>query len=159
MTQPFNKPVRTPNEFITTFGARLLTFLMASDDYLLGLLDDDELSAAHYACNAALAGRVNLGDKDNPQTSPAIVFDRIEDMRRLIGASQRRRDAEAAAARRERDALLQRFASVYPKGGQMPGPRMVVDDITPKPKLPPTAAMAVPAFALTAADVANEDDL
>jgi hypothetical protein len=158
MTQPAARPM-TPvpqdGEPRIFFGTRVLTFLMASTDYRLGLFDDDALEAAHHAAHAALAGTVKLGDKDNPQPSPALVYDHIENTRRLISASLRRRQAEADAARRERDALLERFASNYPKGGSMPGPRMVVDDITPKPKLPPAPAFA----ALTAADVADGDEL
>lgn len=139
-------PTRLASDDINSFGARVLQFLLAND-YSLGLFDTSALEAAHYAAHKALAQRIDLGNKERPDTSPAIVFDRIEDVRRQITSSLTRRAAETAAAL---EAMSEpELESIFPKGSNRRGDQpILVSDITPKPKLPPSLAYAeIPAVA------------
>lgn len=146
----FNGPVRHDNEPIGHFGARLLRFFIEHDGpsgcYEFGHYDVEDLRIAHYAAHRALAQRVTLtvGDEQT-ETSPAVVYDRIESIRRQLTRSIK-------TFADTRDATVQAlFDSVYPKGGRDGyGPRVLVTDITPDPKLPPTTdALPTPAAAIS----------
>jgi hypothetical protein len=127
-------PTRAADDTINSYGAKVLLFLIAND-YSIGLFDLDALEAAHWAAHKAIAQRVNLGTKENPDLSPACVFDRIEVIRRQLTAAITRLAAERDSA------VTQLFASVppQPKDGNK---GVLVSDITPKPKLPPALAFA-----------------
>lgn len=146
------RPAAVEGEPYTFYGTRILTFLLAYDEHLLGLFDLDALECARYTAHQALARTVNLGTKDNKELTPTCVFDRLEDIRRQLTASIEAQRAHVAAT-------LAPYADPKPAPRGLSGTGVLASEIAPKPLLPPSGAAVdpyetrKPAYALTATDV------
>ena len=76
-------PGATIGEPASSDGARLVRWLLAHDG-VTGTLDDAQCERAHHATTAALAQRVVLGRNGDAESTPALVYDRLEELRRLL---------------------------------------------------------------------------
>lgn len=84
---PTIEPKR-PDEPIAYYGSRIVTFLLRTT--VTATLSDDDLELADYAIGHALSGRITIGDT----TTPIAVYDRLEDMRRMVAIAVRARKTE-----------------------------------------------------------------
>ena len=86
---------RGPDESTAAYGARVLTFILRTG--VTATLTDLDLETAEYACGRALSTRVMVGPPEARETTPATVYDTIEDARRLIVAALKSRAADRGA--------------------------------------------------------------
>lgn len=80
------------SETTAAYGARLLTFLLRTG--ITATLTDDQLELAEYACGRALSTRVSVGPPDSRESTPAAVYDAIEEVRRTVVAMLKGRAAD-----------------------------------------------------------------
>jgi hypothetical protein len=79
-------PEQTAGEPGEQYGSRLVCWLLAHDR-ITATLTDEQANRAHWATTAALSSRVTIGRDADISCSPAIVYDRLEDLRRDLWAS------------------------------------------------------------------------
>ena len=120
-------PAQEPDEPATHYGSRLVVWLIAQDP-AIGYLDDAQAERAHQATTEALTHRSVIDD----QPTPACVYDRLEQLRRDLASSIRRRADDRAAALAQ---LTETPQSVYPTAGTQPGKGSPLTP--PPPPLPP----------------------
>lgn len=90
---PIHRPLpQAATESVHQYGARLLTFVLATETY--GTLTDADLDVLEYACTRALTSRVLVGPPDSRESTPAQVYDTIENVRRFVCVVRVRRAAE-----------------------------------------------------------------
>lgn len=94
MYPPLPTPTpQTPTETLLAYGARLLTWVIVTG--VTATLTDVQLETLEYACTRALTTRVLVGPPDARESTPATVYDTIEDVRRQVCTALRHRQAEA----------------------------------------------------------------
>ena len=132
-------PVRQPDEGPDSWARRVYQFLV-SDPYATGYFDDDALG---------LAFRVSGQAVTFPDLAPA-TRERLQDVRRILGAALRGREADhawrqAMTALRARQAERQGKAPDLPGGARMPihpaplAPSGAAGLSLPRPAVPVTA--------------------
>lgn len=148
-TQPLQSPPAAPtreaSEPLPYYRARLLRYILEHGE-VFGLMDDHQLEITHYAATEALTRRVVIGPKDNPEATPANVYDHIETIRRRLTTTIARRkverDAEIARLASSSTSTTLDLGSVPPTGGSDPG--HLVKPIPPVPDLPPVGVAIDP---------------